>query len=254
GTFKTAHIGHLTLTHLATHGLGTRQNDLVAVKRLYYKRDQKANSSDTPKLRRFSAPDEYVKILQEANLLFWGASIMAFTYSFIRHFISHATEEPPFTIPELRFVHAGVVVVHEQVNGTNIANTSSVQRTYLVEEFINTGTEPQEFVKFIHNGDAVPLLPPDDPLYGIAEFLCFTQHVQYFKSGGAVFLSDLQGSQTLLTDPQIMTSPEIANGTDIFGEGNVGKVFVEFPKQHICNQYCEWFELPPMKVSGANDS
>ncbi|KAJ7488852.1 hypothetical protein FB451DRAFT_1552817 [Mycena latifolia] len=177
GTFKTAHIGHLTLTHLVTHRLGTRQNNLVAVKRLYYKRDQKAHSSDGPKLRRFSALDKYVKILQEAHLLFWGASIMAFTYSSIRHLISQATEEPLFTIPELRFVHAGVAVVHEQVNGTNVANMSCVRRTYLVEGFIDTGTEPQEFIKFIHNGDAVPLLPPDNPPYGIAEFLCFTQHV-----------------------------------------------------------------------------
>ncbi|KAJ7617635.1 hypothetical protein DFH06DRAFT_1012350, partial [Mycena polygramma] len=147
----------------------------------------------------------------------------------------------------LRFVHAGVAVSHEQVTGTNVKNTSSICRSYLVEEFIDTDT--QEFVKYIHNGDAVPLLSHEDPYYDIADFLCFTQHVQYFKSGGAVFLSDYQGSQTLLTDPQIMTSPDIAKGTDIFGEGNVGTNFLKFPEQHVCNAYCKWFKLPLLKES-----
>ncbi|KAJ7788766.1 hypothetical protein B0H14DRAFT_3503813 [Mycena olivaceomarginata] len=31
--------------------------------------------------------------------------------------------------------------------------------------------------------------------------------MQYFKTDGTVFVSDFQGSETLLTDPQIMTSP-----------------------------------------------
>ncbi|KAJ7688834.1 hypothetical protein B0H17DRAFT_1135375 [Mycena rosella] len=124
-------------------------------------------------------------------------------------------------------------------------------------------TDTEDFVKFIHNGDSVPLLNPDDPLYPIAEFLCFTQHVQYFKTDGTVFLSDLQGTGTWLTDPQIMASPygfvlspplnfnvryrEIGNGAEMFGEGNVGRVFVQFPEQHICNAYCDWFHLPSLK-------
>ncbi|KAJ7770364.1 hypothetical protein B0H14DRAFT_2632589 [Mycena olivaceomarginata] len=78
-------------------------------------------------------------------------------------------------------------------------------------------------------------------------------------------LSDLQGSDMLLTDPQIMTSPygylsvrsnvsdpvsrKIADGKDIFGGGNVGSVFENFPKQHICNVYCSWFNLPVMNGS-----
>jgi hypothetical protein len=38
---------------------------------------------------------------------------MTFTYSFIHHFIAQASEELPFTIPDLRFAHAGVAVVHD---------------------------------------------------------------------------------------------------------------------------------------------
>ncbi|KAJ6488758.1 hypothetical protein C8R45DRAFT_827125, partial [Mycena sanguinolenta] len=63
---------------------------------------------------------------------------------------------------------------------------------YLVEEFIEGGSDT--FVKFVHNGDANPLLDAGDELYYIAEFLCFTQHLDYFKTDGTVFLSDLQGT------------------------------------------------------------
>ncbi|KAJ7432411.1 hypothetical protein B0H11DRAFT_2380901 [Mycena galericulata] len=243
GTFKTAHRGHLTLIHLQPDGLGKVPNSLVAAKRMHRKRTKKADSNSTV-VSRYPPVDDYAHTLQKANLLYWGSSIMDFTYSFIQHFISKTAEKPPFDIPELRFVHAGVAVSHEQVAGNNVATASSIRRTYLLEEFIDTETE--DFVKFIHNGNAVPLLQPDDPLYSIAEFLCFTQHVQYFKTDGAVFLSDLQGTATLLTDPQIMTSPDIAGDTDIFGEGNVGSVFKLFPVQHVCNKYCTWFQLPPM--------
>ncbi|KAJ6617309.1 hypothetical protein B0H10DRAFT_1948394 [Mycena sp. CBHHK59/15] len=115
-----------------------------------------------------------------------------------------------------------------------------VVQTYLVEEFIDT--EAEEFVKYIHNGDTGPLLSQEDPFYDIADFLCFTQHVQYLKSSGLVFLSDFQ-------DPQIMTSPDIAKGTDIFGEGNVGAIFLKFLEQHVCSAYCEWFRLLLLKKS-----
>lgn len=84
----------------------------------------------------------------------------------------------------------GVAVSHDQVLGNNIANTSSICQRYLAEELIDTETE--DFVKFIHNDKAMLLMAANDPLYDIVEFLCFTQHVQYFKT--AVFLLDLQGA------------------------------------------------------------
>ncbi|KAJ7795511.1 hypothetical protein B0H14DRAFT_3495846 [Mycena olivaceomarginata] len=203
GTFKSAHTGHLILIHLPSQGLGTAPNELVAVKRMYRWRTQNTTTGNWV-TTRFLPADEHAMIIQEANLLYWASSLMDFTYSFIHLFLSNADEEPPFTIPQLRFVHAGVAVSHDQVAGNNISNTSSIRRTYLVEEFIE---ESDGFVKFVHNGDANSLLDTDDPFYHIAEFLCFTQHVQYFKTDGTVFLSDLQGSDMLLTDPQIMTSP-----------------------------------------------
>lgn len=193
GTFKTTHLGHLSLFHVRPEGLGNVPNHLVAAKRMYVKWKKNADPHSST-IGRHPAADEYALTVQEANLLYWASSLMGFTYSFIHHAISQAATKPPFDIPELRFVHAGVAVAHDQVSGRRVADASSVHRTFLLEELIDTETE--EFVKFIHNGSALPLLDPVDPLYKIAEFLCFTQHVQYLKSDGAVFLSDLQGTWT----------------------------------------------------------
>ncbi|KAJ7318486.1 hypothetical protein DFH08DRAFT_714683, partial [Mycena albidolilacea] len=181
------------------------------------------------------------KTVQEANLLYWASSLMDFAYSAIALCVSNADEPPPFTIPKLRFVHAGVTVSHDQASGTNISNTCSIWRRYLVEEFIEDGLDG--FTKFVHNGSANPLVDHNDPRFKIAEFLCFVQHMQHFKTDGTVFVSNFQGMCVLCLTH---IPSKIAKGTNIFGEGNVGDVFEKFPEQHICNTYCKWFKLPVM--------
>ncbi|KAJ7131918.1 hypothetical protein C8R46DRAFT_1015552 [Mycena filopes] len=193
--------------------------------------------------------DEYRKILMEANILLWAGSIMAFTYSFIDHFIENSPDPPPFEIPDIRFVHAGVALVHQQLNGPLAPISSSICRFYLVEELIDE--QEDGFHKFINNGSATPLPSTDASVSATAEFLSFTQHVQHHKTKGMLYLSDLQGTTQLLTDPQIMTSPSIGDGVEIFGEGNVPAAFVAFPEQHVCNRYCRWFELPSTSQSPA---
>ncbi|KAJ7128867.1 hypothetical protein C8R46DRAFT_884835, partial [Mycena filopes] len=182
----------------------------------------------------------------------WARSLMVFTYSFIHHSIARAANPPPFEIPELRFVNAGVALVHEQLSGPMVnVGKSVVSRSYLLEEMIDE--QRDGFHKFITNASAVPLSlrTRDKSLPVIAEFLAFTQHVQYYKTGGLAYLSDLQGIASLLTDPQIMTSPSIANGGDLFGDGNLAAASDAFPEQHICNRYCEWFALPAVASATA---
>ncbi|KAJ7932230.1 hypothetical protein B0H13DRAFT_1498578, partial [Mycena leptocephala] len=155
GTFKTAQPGYLTLVHLATEGLGTSPKQSVAVKRMYVRR---AKPTDTNPngwiLNRFMPEDEYRKIIMEANVLLWAISIMTFTYSFIQHFIDNSPDTPPFDIPDVHFVHAGVAIVHQQAPGP-LANKTSICRSYLIEEHIDE--EREGFYKFINNGSAVPL-------------------------------------------------------------------------------------------------
>ncbi|KAJ7278617.1 hypothetical protein C8J57DRAFT_1221464 [Mycena rebaudengoi] len=153
----------------------------------------------------------------------------------------------PIKVSRLPFGDAAVAVSHEPLSGNNIVNISSIRRTYVLEEFIDTKTAGP-YVKFVHDGSATPLLDEDDDLYRIAQFLCFTQHVQYQKTDQTVFISDLQGASSLLTDPQIMTAAEIADGVSIFGDGNVSSIFMKFPQQHICNEFCKWFQLPSYHI------
>ncbi|KAJ7086293.1 hypothetical protein C8R43DRAFT_1142416 [Mycena crocata] len=248
GTFKTAQLGYLSLIHLTSEGLGTTQNQRVAAKRMYVRRAKRTvRNPDGWALTRLTAADEFAKTMMEANVLLWAVSLMTFTYSFIDHFIANSPSEPPFDIPEVRFVHAAIAVVPEQVVGPVSNSKSTICRSYLVEELIDETRDG--FHKFINNASAVPvsLVGSKQSLSIVAEFLSFTQHVQYHKSGGMVYLSDLQGTSELLTDPQIMTSPSIGDGIEIFGEGNVPSAFEAFPDQHICGKFCEWFQLPKFK-------
>ncbi|KAG2134630.1 hypothetical protein BD769DRAFT_1353153, partial [Suillus cothurnatus] len=115
------------------------------------------------------------------------------------------------------------------------SKTGSTRTVFLLKEFINSDGE--EFIKFIHNMDANPLVDYDDYGYDLAVFFAFMQHVQYVKTGKLAFISDYQGVTRLLTDPQILTHLE---GHDIFGDGNMEMTVSQFEKDHVCNKYCEW--------------
>ena len=69
---------------------------------------------------------------------------------------------------------------------------SAVNTMYLAEELIPTSLG-KGFKKYIHNGDAVPCNLFDAKADKMAEFLAFTQHVQYAKTDGQVYISDYQG-------------------------------------------------------------
>uniref|UniRef100_A0ACB7IVE8 Uncharacterized protein n=1 Tax=Pleurotus cornucopiae TaxID=5321 RepID=A0ACB7IVE8_PLECO len=92
----------------------------------------------------------------------------------------------------MRFVHAALA---------NSKEVDGIKKSYLIEEVIDG-----KFVKYINN-DSPELLPMENgDQERRAKFLAFAQHVQYFKTE-SVFISDLQGGDTLLTDPQITTDP-----------------------------------------------
>ncbi|KAJ7828658.1 hypothetical protein B0H14DRAFT_2367007, partial [Mycena olivaceomarginata] len=145
-------------------------------------------------ISRLSPLDEFRKIIMETNVLPWARSFMIFTCSFIHHLIANAAEPPPFEIPELRLVNAGVALVHKQLSGPMVnVGRSVVCRSYLLEEMMDE--ERDGLHKFITNASAAPftLHSRDKSLPVVAEFLAFTQHFQYYKTGGSAYLSDLQG-------------------------------------------------------------
>ncbi|KAJ7938955.1 hypothetical protein B0H13DRAFT_1587330, partial [Mycena leptocephala] len=196
-TFKTASPGYLSLIHLLEDGVGRYPNECVAMKKMYVRCSKPTEAKpDNWVITRLTPTDEFRKTLMEANVLLWAISIMTFTYSFIHHFIADSPTSPPFDILEVRFVHGGVTVVHEQMTEPMPVMESTTCRSYLVEEMIDEANDG--FYKFINNRNAVPVPFKDESLSSLTEFLSFTQHFQYHKTGGAVYLSDLQGMFLLL--------------------------------------------------------
>ncbi|KIK23171.1 hypothetical protein PISMIDRAFT_72739, partial [Pisolithus microcarpus 441] len=142
---------------------------------------------------RLSLGDELPKLHHEANTLYWANALLTMTYNFIDGVISSADAPPPFNIPRLCFVNAGLALAHSQLT-KGLAKPKfggMLCGVYLLEEKIEGGSDA--FIKYIHNMDCGPSLSMDMDGYDIAEFLTFTQHVQYAKSGGLVIISDYQG-------------------------------------------------------------
>ncbi len=122
----------------------------------------------------------------ELNCIGWAGVLLDMVYQFTKNW----PHRPPFDIPQLRFVGAGLAVSH-----------SSTRETFLIEELI---TE-RPFVKYINNSSAQPISFSDNGRARIAKFLSFCQHVQWEKTKGQVYVSDFQGiystsQQTLIAD------------------------------------------------------
>ncbi|KIK91875.1 hypothetical protein PAXRUDRAFT_148507 [Paxillus rubicundulus Ve08.2h10] len=144
----------------------------------------------------FQITEELEKVFREANVLYWVKLLLAMMYNFIERALDKAKESPPFNIPQLCFVDAGLVLAYSQrpnaPSGPRAPKAGMVTTAYLAEEAIDHPED--EFIKFIHNSDLTPLPDPGEPGYEITEFLAFMQHVQYHKTGGQVYISDYQGS------------------------------------------------------------
>jgi len=157
---------------------------------------------------RPSLGEQAQKLYREANVLYWSKALLKMTYDFIDRCVDKATKPPPFEIPRLRFVDPGLVLAYAE-RPTNSgpfsgkSNAGSLSSVYLAEEVIPSAGEEgtDSFIKFIHNADAAPRELDDPAANEIAEFLSFTQHVQYTKTGGLVYLSDYQGSTSTDSAP-----------------------------------------------------
>ncbi|KAG2115279.1 uncharacterized protein F5147DRAFT_569258 [Suillus discolor] len=191
GGFKTAHTGWLTLTAPPKTGLGSVAHHKVVVKRPFHKVFPTAANFGPYKIGQYSLADELPKLFRKANVLYWAKSLLMLTYDFIDHSIASSSEPPPFTVPCVHFVEAGLALCYHQGASRAGTKTGSMHAAFLLEELIKDGDE--FFLKFIHNMDANPLLDELDYGYDFAEFFVFMQHVQYVKTRQLAFISDYQG-------------------------------------------------------------
>ncbi|KAI5988302.1 hypothetical protein F5J12DRAFT_774588 [Pisolithus orientalis] len=142
---------------------------------------------------------------------------MQMTYDFIDHAIAVSSVPPPFEIPRLQFVDAGLALAYTQALPENKnVSTSSTRATgaYLLEEWITD--DGGEFTKFIHKVSCTPLIDPDEESYDIAEFL--------------------RPRFLLLTNS---LRSKVGKGQDLFGEGNIEKGVERFENDHVCNSFCK---------------
>lgn len=116
----------------------------------------------------------------ELNCLGWGTSMMQLVYRFMEGH-ERTAGPPPFEVPSMRFVHSALAI-----------NRGEERDPFLLEEWINPATEGP-FVKYIHNRSARPLHFDDDEHETRALFLSFCQHVQFYKTDKAAYISDFQG-------------------------------------------------------------
>ncbi|KDR70019.1 hypothetical protein GALMADRAFT_230348 [Galerina marginata CBS 339.88] len=247
GAFKTSNLCVLTpinklstgsgLGHSSTHD-GHDGSKTVAMKRPFFRKKKTGNTPG--KVGRFALLDEGQQVMTEALLLLWATALHKLSYDFIDGFLAKSGP-PPFTVPRLRFVYGALAFAQSDLTRAGTSTVSN-RAVFLLEELISNDELP--FEKYVHNADAMPLSEAGDPRYDTGVFLCFLQHIQYWKTEGLVYTSDYQGGATLLTDPQLMTSPSL--GGDLFGDGNVSQVVEEFPQKHECNKYCKWFQLGPV--------
>jgi hypothetical protein len=147
---------------------------------------------------RPSLGEESKRLYHEANVLYWAKALFKMTYNYVDRAVQDVDKPPPFEIPCLHFVDAGLLLAYAKHPNAPSGPFSGkwkagmLSSVYLTEEVISTsGTH--DFVKFIHNGDAAPREHLDPVINEIAEFLSFTQHAQYIKTGGQVYISDYQG-------------------------------------------------------------
>jgi len=86
----------------------------------------------------------------------------------------------------MRYVQAGLAV-----------SQSEDKAAFLLEEYIESDAASGDwFIKYLNNNSAKPRKFGNEDQNIRAQFLSFAQHVQFWKTDGLVFISDLQGMFT----------------------------------------------------------
>ncbi|KAI9433778.1 hypothetical protein BJY52DRAFT_1088850, partial [Lactarius psammicola] len=208
----------------------------VALKQPYQcNRSSGSNSSSSIISTLSLSPDSQVKELA-ANALSiqWASLLLQDVYDFIASYHQSHDTTCPVIIPQFRFVTSGLAM-------TNVPGAAPKQKdVYLVEKLIQSDDGPWR--KYINNNSSHPCYFSDKDNHRRSDFLAFCQHMQYWRMGCLAFTSDFQGGDTLLTDPQIITHPDL--GHKLFSKGNVQHTHCGFEREHTCNVFCKFFEVP----------
>jgi Alpha-kinase family len=185
GAFKFAHFGH---TDIPLFGNSTQ----VCIKQTFFTSSSEDSPPNLKKHLVYKGQTQAANLSVELNCLGWASALMDLVYSFMKK-EEPVYGRPPFEVPQMRYVKAGLAIeVSKDSEGTE------KQNAYLLEEFIDS-EDPGWFVKYLNNNSAKPHKFKDEERSIRAEFLSFSQHVQYIETGSQAYLSDLQGRSLNLT-------------------------------------------------------
>jgi hypothetical protein len=169
GGFKRAMFGHTSIPILDPSGR-------VCIKQCWY-----ADSAENSSARHlYESASQIKELSRDINCSRWAAASMDLVYRFIEK-ESETRGSPLFDIPQLRYVNIALAIAE---NGS--------RDTFLLEEVIDEDIDGP-FIKYIGNGSAVPILLAAKDRVHIADFLAFSQHVQYERTRKMAFVSDFQG-------------------------------------------------------------
>ncbi|KIK79841.1 hypothetical protein PAXRUDRAFT_160174 [Paxillus rubicundulus Ve08.2h10] len=147
----------------SSFGLRSQPLHNIIVKQPYIQKD--SFSQPKPPYTHYSTTDGPKKVFCEVNMLYWAKAFMKMTYDFIEHNLVKAKEPPPFKIPHIQFVEAGLVLVYAQtIKGLRGPRAGTMSIAYLAEEEIKSD---EGFIKYIHNSDCTPIPEPHEPGYDI---------------------------------------------------------------------------------------
>ncbi|THG94063.1 hypothetical protein EW026_g7329 [Hermanssonia centrifuga] len=211
GSFKTAHIGRITLHEdQAFPGFESLRNTFsgkdICVKQMFEREGRTGN------IFRLSDAQELTAVWPEFECLQWGTVIHDASLNTARRIFEKQSKPPHFPLMPTRMVRGMLAICLGETR----------KRAVLIEELIDP-THEGEFRKFVHNSEQTPLVSLRRGKESeLGEQLCFLQHIQWIMSGENCFISDYQGGSTLLTDPQIITNPKLLrNGSvGVFANGN----------------------------------
>lgn len=119
-------------------------------------------------------------LTMEITCLVWAGVLLNLVYKFIdKGITSHGV--PPFQIPRMRFVEASLAI-------ERVTSEFDEARAFLLEEVI--GGDEGHFRKYLNNVSDAPVSFTNKDDEERAEFLAFSQHVQYFKTKKMAFVAD----------------------------------------------------------------
>jgi len=179
GGFKLAVLGSCTVLLVGT------TND-VCTKQTYYVKEKVINEKGTFVERSFNIPHDgrrqFQNLTMEIACLVWARVLLEIIYQI------KILGQPQFPIPRFHFVEAALAI--EQLSDEHGKETG---RVFLLEEVIQKNEEGK-FRKYLNNISPVPLPMDNNEDAERAQFLAFSQHIQYFKTKKLVFVLDYQGN------------------------------------------------------------